>query len=198
VTEAEVDALVRGAGLRLIIDLRGAAEGEIHGRGLLSRHVHAYLNLPIMIGSEGSSGPLPKMDSPDLASHYIGYLEASAPRFAMAVRVLADSAHLPALFHAPPARIATGTMAAVLLDAIGVRHEDIIEDYAMTAAAMHPGDRAIPAVQAIPRSEQGRLPHAFDFRAGTMRRLLAYLQEHHGGAAQWLRSAGSRRPRSRH
>jgi protein tyrosine/serine phosphatase len=182
--------LAHDLGIRLIIDLRSHGEIRETGRGLLGDHVPAYVNLPIFATDKKTVKLLPDERASSLAQHYTGYLRKSPMQIAMAVRLLAHAAHLPAMFHCAAGKDRTGTLAAVVLDAIGVLHEDIIDDYALTAerfpfllARMNRSEHYRQLVDSLP-------PHTRESRPDTMRELLTYLHDELGGARQWLLSNG--------
>jgi protein tyrosine/serine phosphatase len=190
VSPAEAETLASSLGLRLILDLRSHEECAGTGRGLLAQHVAAYANLPIFRFSHRSSGAVPDAGEISLFRYYIGYLEHSASQIAMAVRMLASDAHLPALFHCAAGKDRTGTLAAVLLDAVGVRHDQIIADYALTQERLDILMDRLSRTIHYSSMMQSLPAHTRDADPATMKALLEHLQEHHGGAAAWLQAAG--------
>jgi protein-tyrosine phosphatase len=113
-----------------------------------------------------------------------------------AARLLADPEHQPALVHCAAGKDRTGTLVAILLDAAGVRHEDIVADYALTDANM---DAVIERVSRRLRNAGGDGPAhaprnlpAASLRAvpETMIEFLDQLTTVFGGGAAWLRTHG--------
>jgi protein-tyrosine phosphatase len=84
----------------------------------------------------------------------------------------------------------TGVLAALVLDALGVRHEEIISDYAASApgvAALLTHMRRDPVyAETIDLTP----PHVLSATAATMTDFLSELDHRHGGGRQWLLSAG--------
>lgn len=190
VTAAEVDTLLQRVNLRTIIDLRTIREVEHHRRGLLAGRVSVYFNIPILAPNDQRDQLLPIADTADLTALYLGYVHASGPQIATAIRILANRAHLPALFHCAAGKDRTGLLTAVILDAIGVLEEDIVADYILTAPNM---DRLLARLgrsdvyrDAVARAR----PSAVAAEADTMHRVLGQLRNQHGGAANWLQANG--------
>ncbi len=190
VTDADAKQLAQQHGVRLVIDLRSPNEIDKTGRGLLSRHIAAYVNLPILATGELAASTLVDARHGSMLGHYLAYLENSHAQFAIAVRLLASPAHLPALFHCAAGKDRTGTLAALVLDALGVKHDEIIADYALTRERM-PSLIERLRRDAFHRHTLETVPaYALDADPATMAELLAHLQQHHGGAAAWLQAHG--------
>lgn len=190
VTGADAMQLARQRGVRLVIDLRSPAEIDRTGRGLISRHIAAYVNLPILASGELSARTLVDASHGSMLGHYLAYLENSHAQFVFAVRLLANSAHLPALFHCAAGKDRTGTLAALLLDALGVKHDEIIADYALTRERM-PSLIERLRRDAFHRRTLDKVPaYALDADPATMAELLNHLRHYHGGAAAWLQAHG--------
>ena len=122
--------------------------------------------------------------------HYMTYLEHSPAQITIAMRLLASQAHLPALFHCAAGKDRTGILAAVLLDALGVRHDEIVNDYALTRERMQ---QLIARLQRDPYSREMLAsvpPFALDADPATMAEVLAHLRDQYGGAQGWLRHHG--------
>ncbi|MET0378610.1 MAG: tyrosine-protein phosphatase [Spongiibacteraceae bacterium] len=190
ISEQDAALLAQDLGVRLIMDLRSAGEIEQTGRGLLAAHIPAYINLPLFATDKKSVNLLPDDRLPTLALHYMGYLKKSSAQIAMAVRLLAHTAHLPVVFHCAAGKDRTGTLAAVVLSAIGVRDQEIIDDYALT------NERLEYLLARMSRSEHYR--HVVDTapaytrgaHAETMQQLLQHMQSELGGAEVWLKNIG--------
>jgi protein-tyrosine phosphatase len=193
-TPADVANLVDERGLRTIVDLRSELEISHDGAGPLQRAGVDYSNLPL------SSDPnidtlVPEITRGNLSGHYLGYLGSGAERVVAAARLLADPAHQPALVHCAAGKDRTGTMVAILLDAAGVRHDDIVADYALTDANMDAViervSRRIDAGGGLSARAPRNLPAA-SLRAvpETMTAFLDQLTTVFWGGAAWLRTHG--------
>jgi hypothetical protein len=188
--ELTIDDLIvlRDLGLRTVVDLRTGTELQRHGRGLLldepMRHVHLSV-LPI---ESGESLATPPPVGGDLAERYLWYLEVGSPSLAAALRLLADPTARPLVFHCAAGKDRTGVLSALTLSCLGVRRDDIVNDYVQTAAAL----------DLILERLRGPDPSAYDARADprntleavTMERFLDGVERRFGGAIGWARSAG--------
>ena len=130
-TEADL-ASFRGLGVRTVFDLRGDAEREEFPGPFESIH------LPIVGRPEGAE-PLPP--DPELTTDggermlrdmYVGALTHSAAKFGVLLTALADPARRPAVFHCHGGKDRTGVSAAVVLLALGVDRETVLDDYEAT------------------------------------------------------------------
>ena len=194
-TPGDVRAMVDERGLRQVVDLRSAAEVERDGPGPLQKAGVAYTNHP-MSSDPGAGQVVPEILRGNLSGHYLGYLGSGAERVVAAARVLADPERQPALVHCAAGKDRTGTLVALLLDAAGVRREEIVADYALTDANM---DAVVDrAVRRLTAASGGALP-AFHrdlpeesrrARAQTMVEFLDQLTTVFGGGAGWLIAHG--------
>jgi protein-tyrosine phosphatase len=119
-------------GLRTVFDLRGDSE-----RGAFPNPVDS-VHVPIAGRPTGSTPP-PRdaeisLDDGErmLRDTYVGILEHSATGIATILRTITDGSATPALFHCHGGKDRTGVVAAVLLYAVGVGREDILDDYEAT------------------------------------------------------------------
>jgi protein-tyrosine phosphatase len=119
-------------GVRTVYDLRGDAERTEFPEPFESIH------LPIAGRPEGEPPPAPPagMSAADgeamLRDMYVGTLIHSAPRFGQLFTGLADAERLPAVFHCHGGKDRTGIVAALLLLALGVDRETVLDDYEAT------------------------------------------------------------------
>lgn len=125
-TESDVAHLVEDLRVATVIDLRGEYEVTHLGRGPLAATAVGYVSAPITDVSGAD----------DLVGHYVAMLAEKGDVLAGAVRLLARSSSLPAVFHCEAGCDRTGVLAAVVLSLLGVPDEVIAADYAATAAAM--------------------------------------------------------------
>jgi protein-tyrosine phosphatase len=164
-TTDDLDVL-RRLGLRTVIDLRTRAEIDDHGRVALTDDEVAYHHLPMIdeIWSPesksdpdqpppyaGEGTPMPAT----LGEGYVQMLEQGSGATATAIRLLAEPASLPAVFHCTAGKDRTGVLAALVLGQLGVPDETIAEDYTLTEQAV-PGTRAW--LEANDPGVLGRLP----------------------------------------
>ena len=118
--------------MRTVFDLRGDVERDEFPGPVPSRHV------PISGRPVGVIAPPPpaEMSAADgeqmLRDMYVGILEHSAANVAVVLRGLADPDAVPAVFHCHGGKDRTGVVAAVLLLALGVDRETVLDDYEAT------------------------------------------------------------------
>lgn len=135
-TPADVAAL-EPLGLRTVIDLRSAPELDERGRFPVDAHPVVFHHLPI-VDKTWAHGDAPEYERDEdfLIWAYQDMLTVGAPRFARAFEVLAAADALPAVFHCAAGKDRTGLLAALLLGSLGVSHDDIVADYALTVEGM--------------------------------------------------------------
>lgn len=185
----QASVVVRELGLRLRIDLRSRGEIANATSAALAETEREVLLAPLRSGGPEA---LPDLDDPAAAmiAHYLRFLDYAKPSFAAIVAALTGPAQLPALVHCTMGKDRTGVVVAVLLSAVGVRDEDIVADYALTAGRidgvlMRLGELPGYAerLAALPTESLGAVPE-------TMVGFLAGLRSAHGDARTFLGTAG--------
>jgi protein-tyrosine phosphatase len=126
-SEADL-AMYAELGLRAVFDLRRDTERQERPNPFPSLHLE-------MIGAESQA--IPDLSSEDgesfLYSLYTGLVEQSAVQIGKLLTALAREGGLPAVFHCHAGKDRTGLVAAVLLEALGVERDSILDDYELTA-----------------------------------------------------------------
>lgn len=159
-------------GLRQVIDLRWPHELDEAPSVFQGSRDVAYRSIPLL-----EDDPTPYAGLPGTYRHM---LDARAPQLIEVVRCLLDPDGLPAVIGCAAGKDRTGVAVALVLAAVGVPNETIVEDYALSAAIFRgPVDdrhlvdwRAAPVeVEAPPAHMLGALDH---------------LASVHGGAAELL------------
>ncbi|WP_188194390.1 tyrosine-protein phosphatase [Nonomuraea sp. SYSU D8015] len=169
------------AGLRLIADLRGDDE-RLPGDwatvlGGAVRHA------PLGAGTVSAPAQLAALPQGlDLGDMYVGLLEHRRTWFAGVIAEIADG--LPALVHCAAGKDRTGIVVALILDLLGVDHEAIVRDYALTAKALP--DLLLMLDITLP---PGTPPALLEAPESAMRTFLAALRAQ-GGAGRVLLSSG--------
>ena len=128
-------------GVRTVYDLRGDVERAEYPGPVPSRHVS-------IVGRPRDVTPPPprlEMTARDgeemLRDTYVGALIHSAVEIGAVVRGLADPDLTPAVFHCHGGKDRTGLVAAVLLLALGVDRETVLDDYEATSLYRFPEDQ---------------------------------------------------------
>jgi protein-tyrosine phosphatase len=125
-------------GIAVVYDLRGDRERATHPSPLTSIH------LPVVGRASRTSGDAVVDDALDasmleatsgeqvLRDTYVGSLERSADLFGTLLGGLTEPGGLPAVFHCHAGKDRTGVVAMLLLRALGVDRETILDDYELT------------------------------------------------------------------
>ena len=138
-TEADVVRLER-LGIRTIVDFQGAHERAADQARPLPEATFQRLERPIVDGPAHGitfydrvmDKTITRFDIADLTRFYLSTLERSAAIFGEVLGLIADPAHHAVVFHCRAGKDRTGLTAALLLGALGVATEDILDDYLLT------------------------------------------------------------------
>jgi len=184
--------VLRPYGLRTVVDLRMAHELEEKGRFPVDDHPVAFHHLSVMDKTwdreAAARDDLPAADF--LHARYTEMLQEAGPRYADALRLLAAPGALPAVFHCAAGKDRTGLLAMLVLGTLGVGHDDIVEDYALTSATMD-AFRANAARDPLVAAGLANTPVMF-FAAdpAAMSRVLTDIEAEHGSVRGYARSIG--------
>jgi protein tyrosine/serine phosphatase len=202
-TERDVTRLVDGLGLRVVIDLRTGAEVALEGPGPLVGRDRVEIRHRSLLPEEGErtdaavDGVLPWHARP-LDGHpgespavraYLGYLRDRPDSIVAALRDVAHGEGA-AVVHCAAGKDRTGTVCALALECVGVARADIAADYAATGERLAALLARLRGSPTYADDLRGRPDDAHRPRAETIHRLLAILDERHGGARRWLDGHG--------
>jgi protein-tyrosine phosphatase len=127
-------ALYDRLGLRAVYDLRGELERNERPNPVPSRQL-TVIGRPA--NTEAASPPPSAVTAADgeqlLHERYVGLIEHAAVQIGELYVALSEDDALPAVFHCHAGKDRTGVVAALLLDALGVERETILDDYELTA-----------------------------------------------------------------
>ena len=190
-TPADVAAL-EPLGLRTVIDLRSAPELDERGRFPIDAHPVVFHHLPI-VDKTWAHGDAPEYERDEdfLIWAYQDMLTVGAPRFAKSFEVLAEAEALPAVFHCAAGKDRTGLLAALLLGSLGVSHDDIVADYALTVEGM--ARFRVWAAREWPEwaERAASIPPAYTAALpDSMSHILDELRAEHGTIRDYVRSIG--------
>jgi len=182
---------LRPLGLRTVIDLRTIGELDEHGRYPVELFPLNWHHLPVVDVTWEKVEVNDRSAAVFLHDQYTSMLEYGEPLLANAIRILAMPGALPAVFHCAAGKDRTGILAALVLGALGVPDEVIVDDYALTRAGMdrmrHWAEETNPemmaAWQAMPAVYAAAEPEA-------MAALLADIRAAHGTVRAYVRSLG--------
>lgn len=163
-------------GLRLVVDLRWPDELVRNPSVFVRAAEVRYLSVPLL-----ADDPTPHVG---LAGMYRHIFDARAPQLAEVVRAILAPEGLPAVVGCAAGKDRTGTIVALLLDAVGVPRDVIVKDYAASAA--HFAD----PVTHVEADDWRAGPLVVDSPPEFMADALDHLDRHHGGARALLRREG--------
>lgn len=188
VTPADVEHLVEEFGLTLVLDLRTPREIDRDGPTAVAAAGVETVALDF-IGQRREYLPETGDDTDPLLRNYLGYLADHPENVVTAVRRLADEDAGPALVHCAAGKDRTGTLVALVLDAVGVERDAVVADYALSSEQIEAMFLRWTAASGEPMPSAEMLaPH--HPRAEVMVAVLDRLDAEHGGAAGWLLANG--------
>lgn len=172
-------------GVNTVIDLRSPRECAAHPNPFAQHATVRYAHVPLQATGLRAYDV---RQIADISLYYLALLRSSPQQFAEIFRMLV-AAPSSVYIHCRIGKDRTGMVAAMILDAVGVAHDTIIEDYTQTTANITP---LIAAYQSerpffIRRRWYEGL---FDAKAVYMQRFLAELQAQYGGAAGYFSTIG--------
>jgi protein-tyrosine phosphatase len=183
---AEGQAALRELGIRTLLDLRQPIEQtldpiDLDGVALNVRRV------PIL----GDDFDLEAHRSMGLSEIYVDLLERRVHQMVEAIRVLIDIPALPAVVFCSAGKDRTGILVALVLSAIGVDEQGVVDDYTLTERATGADYRAaIEARAAAAGLTEQELAVKLGAPAEVLRDALGWIRERHGSVADYLVAAG--------
>ena len=216
-TEADVGRLVHDIGLSQVVDLRTTAEILLEGRGPLRavpglEHRHFTLlperghhtdvfavedeELPGDLPGDWVETLLPRQETerdagePPAVRAYLGYLQHRGEAVVGALRALAGAGPGASVVHCAAGKDRTGVVVALALAVAGVRDEEIVADYALTAEVIEALVAKLAASPTYAEDMVRRDVASHTPRAETMSRVLELLEKRFGGPHAWLASHG--------
>jgi len=211
-TADDVAALVEALGVRTVIDLRTAAEtrhaglGPLHAAGLAHRHLSLVPDAGLLLPTATEDGDdaaaaaaasaaedvrvLPDRAGTTPVDVYLGYLGEAPEAVVEAVRILADPASGPVVFHCAAGKDRTGVLAALVESAVGVTREAVLADYLATAERVPAILDRLRQSAAYARDLADTALSAHLPRAETLAAVLDALDAQWGGAPGWLLAHG--------
>jgi len=182
-------ARVRGElGLRTLIDLRSGHEVSSEGCGPLAEPPTAYHHLPFFDGPARDPGR--QRPEGGLAAIYLAMLRFARAPIARALETLAASPGA-AVFHCAAGKDRTGVLSAVVLGAVGVVEDDIVEDYALTRRALPRILERLRASDAYDYVFSELPPETLHAEPETMQSLLSRVRGEWGSLREYALEAGA-------
>jgi protein-tyrosine phosphatase len=121
-------------GLRAVYDLRGEIERTERPNPVPSRPL-TVIGRPTDAGPPAAPPAIATTEEGErfLYDMYVGLIEHAAVQIGELFQALTEDDGLPAVFHCHAGKDRTGLVAAVLLEALGVEREAVLDDYELTA-----------------------------------------------------------------
>lgn len=181
---ANDQAKIRAMNIRTIVDLRFPAEQQAMPSPFFDDATMTYHTIAIM-SDFGTYNTRVHEGMPKL---YIDFMQNNAAKLAKVFRKLIQTNHAT-WFYCRVGNVRTGIIAAVLLDCVGVAHNEIVADYMRSALYVAP-------IMQIMRQEglenvcQELYDAAIWPRPENMQMLLYFLRQRYGGSSGYLQAAG--------
>src|SRR3954452_12857968 len=183
----DVVHLVEERGVRTVVDLRGVAEVDAFPNQPMADAGVAIHHVPLIDPEKREQAGF-DWETMTLVDLYRFLLESAGTEFVEVLQIIAEPANHPLVFHCAAGKDRAGLIAATVLGLLEVDDEEIIADYAETAAALEAlKERATKRAEGTGRPPAARFMTA---DADTMRDVLAWLHAEHGGFAPYMLSHG--------
>ena len=194
-TPADVARARDELGVRTMLDLRNELEVEAGGVGLLADGTVHRRHFPITGGPSQAVVDGVAADSSDrsanaLVAQYLRLLERSSALIVDAVDVLAGGDALPAVFFCAAGKDRTGILSAVILGALGVRDDDLVEDYVLTSESIERIIGRLGSTPGSPDMYRELPPMHFAPYEETMVRVIDDVRRTYGSFADYLLKKG--------
>jgi protein-tyrosine phosphatase len=179
--------MLRGHGVRTIIDLRRTSETGYDGYLIDETFGMRYQHIPLFDDDLYEVVDKPARNLDEL---YLLLLDNCSAQFAAILRAIAARDSAPALVHCAVGKDRTGLAIALALGVAGVDNATIADDYALSSALLEPIFEEFRAYERASGGDMQRLENMLVSERDTTLRTLAYLDAHYGGVNAYLSRAG--------
>ena len=176
-----------------IFDLRSDLELSHHGAGDFAGGGDRHRHRPLVAISLSITDSRIEWDKVDLQSRYLEMLQEGAPVIREILEHLAAEDASPTVFHCTGGKDRTGVVAAVLLRALGVADEVIVEDYAISERYLEPFVEATRAMMEREGFDSELVLYLCGSPAERMRKMLADMDARWGSVDAYLEWTGMSR-----
>ena len=191
-TRSDFDRLTEDIGVTSVIDLRSSMEVERQGVGLLTEAGIKYHNISFIAGVNRDEDERLFREFTNMGQFYLHLVRHSefGERVVAALKIIAEPENHPLVFHCAIGKDRTGILAAILLSALGVEDEDIIEDYSLSTPYM---EELLDRMNNEPKmAEFARHLPGYIWQAApeSMALFLSTLQREYGSVRDYLSAQG--------
>jgi protein-tyrosine phosphatase len=193
-TQNDFKQLGDSLGLAAVIDLRSTFEIERQGIGLLSGSDIKYHNISfISDGGNRTANEIRYKGLTDMSGLYLNLMRQKdfGKRLVEALEIISATENQPLVFHCSAGKDRTAILAAILLGVLGVKSQDIIEDFCLSA----------PYSEVLKKRMEGDPRWAKDAKAlpdffwkvspDSMALFLSALNKEHGSIRGYLEAQGA-------
>jgi protein-tyrosine phosphatase len=189
--EAGATELVSTLQIRSRVDLRGRREKALETSPHLLAVEREVRHLPIGAGGAWLADATGIDDVSEVVSrHYLRYLEHSANSIRGLVETLLDERAMPTLVHCTAGKDRTGVTVALILSAIGVLDDDVVEDYALSKEELGAIFAQLGELPAFAERVANMPAESRTSEPATMVRFLEEVRRTYGGARDYLTHIG--------
>lgn len=177
-------ARVRAMGIRTIVDLRFSAEQQAMPSPFVGDTKIAYHTVPIVtdfgVYNERLHEGVPRA--------YIDFIQQNHAKVAEVFHKLIYADH-PTWFYCRVGNVRSGIIAAMLLDCVGVSHNEIVVDYMRSALYVAPIMQIIRQ-EGLENASQALMDAMLWPHPENIQLMLLFLRQCYGGSAGYLQAAG--------
>ncbi|MDB5774965.1 MAG: protein tyrosine phosphatase [Herbaspirillum sp.] len=186
--DAQGMASLIDSGVASIVDLRDTAELERQPNPFSTHRAVRYTHIPLFSNLDLQTRlRIAQAEGDVLLALYCDVLMNRQSALSDALRAIADARPGGVLFHCTVGKDRTGVLAALVLAAVGASAEDIIADYALSAARIGSIRERMMADFLTGGADAASLLPLFLSNPATMRGMLDYLDRQYGGINAYLR-----------
>ena len=191
ITESDLLKARSELGIRAIVDLRGPDSISRVGTGPIADPPTNYRNIPFLTQGDGERQLLRSLSN--MGDFYLNVIERPhfGPKVVEALQVAAEPHASPTVFHCTAEKDRTGMFAAFLLGVLGVKDEDIVRDYARSAAHMEKLKEGLRLNPEGIRLIEEMPAHTFESRPESMEMLLDYVNREYGSMKGYVLAHGA-------
>lgn len=174
-------------GIRTVLDLRTTWERTVE----LSPFLHddsrvRYVHVPFLTDDRALAWP----DTASVEEDYILMLREARDEIRVIVQALAHAEDGGVLFYCHSGKDRTGLIAALVLAMLGVPHDEVAADYALSLDCLQPLQDEWLEHGPGERAEREEADAKFASRPETMTVVLQHLEAEYGGVQAYLQGAG--------